>query len=349
MDEAKPTDTIGRKPFILILVLIIVIAGWTGSWFWLRGEVVRRMDDQIEKLSTRGIVVTCPQRTIGGWPFRMDIDCSDPTLTQPDRLTAVSVKHLRITALVYRPTLVIAELDGPLVATGPDGESVNATWSQLRASIGFSLSAMPKPDRVSVVVDALAAGAARPGSQEVKLMATHGEVHGRPAPDAVTGSSDFDLALDLTAATLSVADRVVGPEAVDWAIDSVARGLPPGGEPGQPFLKTWAGNGGRIDLRSARMSLGSFIVDGQGTVSAGDDGLLNGKIKLVASGLNVLMVPGAASMKGRAELIGLATAFTIFGKPATLGATTGRSLDLTLDRGRVKIGPTGFGHVPPLF
>jgi len=349
MDEAVPASTIGRRLFILALVLIILIAGWTGGWYWLRGEVARRMDDQIAKLATRGIVVTCPARIIGGWPFRMDIECDNPTLTERDRLTAASVKHLRVTALVYNPTLVLAELDGPLALTGPNGESVNATWSQLQGSIGFSLSSTIRPQRLSVTVDDLAAGVAKPGSQEVKLTSTHGELHARPAPDASAGSNDVDIAVNLTAATLSVADRVVGPEATDWTIDSVARGLPLGAETAQPFLKAWTGNGGKLDLRSARMSLGSFAIDGTGSLSAHDDGLLNGQIKLIASGLGALMSPTAATMKGRAELIGLATAFTLFGKPVTDGGITGRSLDLTIDQGRIKIGPTGFGHVPPLF
>jgi hypothetical protein len=349
MDDAVPASTIGRKLVILAIVLLILIAGWTGAWYWLTGEVARRMDDQIARLATRDIAVTCPQRTIGGWPFRVDIDCSNPTLTQIDRLTSASARHLRVTALVYNPALVLAELDGPLAVTGPNGESVNATWSQLQASVGISLSSPVRPQRVSIVVDGLAAGVAKPGGQETKLVASHAELHARPALDAANGSNDFDIAASLTAATVSIADRVVGPEATDWTIDSVARGIPLVGDVGQTFLKTWALNGGKLDLRSARMSIGAFALDGQGTLTAGADGLLNGKIKLIASGLSALTSPSAATMKGRAELIGLATAFTLFGKPYNEGGITGRSLDVPIDQGRIKIGPTGVGHIPPLF
>jgi len=352
MNEAAPPSTIGRKLLIVFVCLIVLIGGWTGGWFWLKGEAARRMDDQLERLATRGIAITCPDRTIGGWPFRFDIDCSNPTLTQPSRLTSVALKHLRLTTLVYQPTLVILELDGPLAATGPNGESIHAVWTQLQASIGLTLSPAIRPQRLSVAVDGLTAGAARPGSQEVKLTTTHAELHTRPAPDANPGAEDIDIAASLAAATVSIADRPIGPEATDWTLAAVARNLPASLVEGQSAAQAWAENLGRLDLRAVRMTLGAFALNGQGSLSIGLDGLLGGQIKLVASGLGSIMAPTAASLKGRAELIGLATAFTLFGKPVqdpSGTAPAGRGLDMTIEQGRIKVGPTAFGHIPPLF
>jgi hypothetical protein len=340
MDEAAPTaarGNTGRKLAILVIVIVLVTVGWTSGWFWLTGEVGRRLDDQLAALEARGLHASCPNRTIGGWPFRVDIDCSNVTLKQINQLTMVSLRHVRVTALIYNPTLVIAELDGPLAATGPNGETINATWSRLRSSIGFSLSPSIRPQRLAVEAEDLAAGVARPGAQEVKLTAAHAEVHGRQDPDAKPASNDLDLALDLTAATLSVGGHIVGPEATDYAVNAVARALPMAPIAGEPFVKTWANEGGRLDLRAVRLSLGGFAIDGQGYLTAGSDGLANGKIRLVASGINTLMSPAAATLKGRAELLGLATAF-MFG-----------SLDLTIDQGKAKIGQANLGQIPPLF
>jgi hypothetical protein len=311
------------------------------------------MDDQLALLAMRGVSVTCPDRAIGGWPFRMDIDCSNPTFSEPDRSIAATVKHLRITALIYQPTLVIAELDGPLTATGMGGETVHATWSQLQASLGFSLSPTIRPERLSVVADDFAATVERPDAEEIKLAATHGELHARPAPDASAGSNDVDVAVSMTAATLTNANRAVGPAEADYAVNVVARGLPIAPAAGGATLKDWVDSGGRVDIEGARLSVGGFSIDGKGYLTAGSDGLVNGQLTLVASGIGALMSPAATSIKGRAELLGLATVFTLFGSattpPPNSIAGAGKSLQLTIDQGRIKMGPTGFGRLPPLF
>jgi hypothetical protein len=306
------------------------------------------MDIEIARLAARGITATCPNRTIGGWPFRLDIDCDEPSLFQADQLTSVKLKHLRLTALIYNPTLVVAELDSPLTATGPKGEQVNANWSLLQASLGLSISPAIQPDRLAFVTDALSADVTRPTGQPLKLVSSHAEFHGRPSPDAGVGSTDIDAAISLTAATLSSADRPIGPEGVDWFVGLTARHLPHGaGNDG--FPRAWAANQAHVDVRSAKMALGGFTLEGMGGIDLLYDGILDGRIKLTATNLQSLMAPGAQSGKGRAELLGLATAFTIFGKPAPDAPPGSRSLDLVVDHSQVKIGPTGLGRIPPLF
>lgn len=351
MDDAAPASTIGRKLTILMLVLAVVVIGWTGGWFWLKGEVARRMDDQISRLDGRGLIVRCLDRTVSGWPFRIDIDCSDPSLTQKAGSAALSFNHLRVTTLVYNPTLVIAELDGPLQVTGQTGETASVTWTQLRASLGLTLLPTPKPGRLAIAGDGLVANVMRPGSPEAKLEATHVELHARQSPDAASGSNDVDLVVTLSAAKLSVANHSLGPEIADYGLDSVARGLPSErGEGG--FMKAWLGSGGSLVVRKGRMSVGGFSIDASGPVTANVDGSVNAPLKLIASGFATLMQPPAATMKGRNELMGLATVFTLFGKsvPEADGIPAGsRSVDLTIEQGRIKFGPTGVGHLPPVF
>ncbi len=292
MDDPAPTSTISHKLFILVAIVLAVAVAWTGGWFWIRSEVASRMDVQVGKLSDKGLSISCPERTIGGWPFRIDIDCSDPTFSQPSKLTTISVKHLRLTALIYQPARVIIELDGPLAATGPDGESINAVWTDLQASIGLVISSQVRPSRIAIVANGLIAGVAKPGGQEVKLQSAHAEIHARPAPDAVADSVDFDVAVNLTAAALSVADRILGPEGADWSIDSTIRNAPVSAASGggvRSMLKAWSADGGKLDIKNARMSQAGFTLDGQGVLSAGDDGLVDGQIKFVAAGFAALM------------------------------------------------------------
>lgn len=348
MDEPATTGTLGRKLPILITVLIVVVAAWTGGWFWLRAEAGRRMDAEIARLAARGVTLTCANRTIGGWPFRLDIDCDEPSVAQVDQLTSVKLKHVRLTALIYNPTLVIAELDGPLLATGPHGELVNASWSLLQASLGLSLTPAIKPDRLAIAGDAITASLSKPGGQELRLTTKHGELHARPAPDAVPGSTDVDAALTLTQTNVMNGERAVGPENVDWSVAATARHLPqaPGSE---GFARTWAANQAHLDVRYAKMGLGAFTLEGKGGLDILIDGIIDGRIKLTATNLAALM-GGGQTGKGRAELIGLATAFTIFGKSAGPDAPAGsRTLDVVVDHSQIRVGPTAVVRLPPLF
>lgn len=348
MDEPATTGSLGRKLPILITVLIVIVVAWTGGWFWLKNEAGRRMDAEIAKLAARGLTVTCANRSIGGWPFRLDIDCDDAGIAQVDQLTSVKLKHLRLTALIYNPTLVIAEMDGPLVATGPRGELVNASWSLLHASLGLSLTPAIKPDRLAVAGDAITVSFAKPGGQELKLVTKHAEVHARPAPDATSGSLDADVALNLTQTNVTNGDKTLGPENVDWSMAVTARHLPQAAGP-DGFLRTWAANQAHLDIRSAKMGLGGFSLEGRGGLDILFEGLLDGRIKLTATNLSALM-SGGQTGKGRAELIGLATAFTIFGKSAGPDAPAGsRTLDVVVDHSQIKVGPTAVGKLPPLF
>jgi hypothetical protein len=348
MAEPATSGTLGRKLPILIAVLVVIVAAWTGGWFWLKGEAGRRMDAEIAKLAARGITITCANRTIEGWPFRLDIDCDDAGIAQVDQLTSVKLKHLRLTALIYNPTLVIAEMDGPLVAAGPRGELVNASWSLLHASLGLSLTPTIKPDRLAVAGDAITASFAKPGGQDMRLTTKHAEIHARPAPDATAGSIDADLALSLAETTFTNGDKTLGPEKVDWSMAATARHLPQAPGP-DGFMRTWASNQAHLDIRSAKMGLGGFTLEGKGGLDVLFEGLVDGRIKLTATNLAALMGSGQTG-KGRAELIGLATAFTIFGKSAGPDAPAGsRTLDVVVDHSQIKVGPTAVGRLPPLF
>lgn len=348
MDEPATTGTLGRKLPILITVLIVIVAAWSGGWFWLRAEADKRMDAEIAKLATRGLTVTCANRTIGGWPFRLDIDCDDAGIAQVDQLTSVKLKHLRLTALIYNPTLVVAEMEGPLVATGPRGELVNASWSLLHTSVGLALTPTIKPDRLAIAGDAITLSIAKPGGQELRLATKHAELHARPAPDATAGSLDADVALSLAETTVTNGDKTLGPEKVDWSAAVTARHLPQASGP-DGFLRNWATNQAHLDIRSAKMGLGGFTLEGKGGLDILFEGLIDGRVKLTATNLAALMGSGQTG-KGRAELIGLATAFTIFGKSAGPDAPAGsRTLDVVVDHSQIKVGPTAVGRLPPLF
>ncbi len=343
-ETAKP-ERLGRRLVWLVVAIVVVAGGWSAAWMYLRSEVAARMDIQLDRARARGIAFVCPDRAIGGWPFRIDISCRSPSLDLTERLIHVSAAALRATALIYQPTRVIVELDGPLQADGPNGEALQANWTLLQASVGV---AGDGPRQVSVAGDGLSGVLTRLAEPEIRVAADHAEVHARPDPTPGPGSVDADLAARLAGVTANVGGKPVGPPGSNLDLDSVATGLPPG-PPGPNFLRQWQGNGGQLMLRSARFGTGGMMLDGEGTFSADAQGQVNGTLHLVGAGFGSLLGSQAGSAETRAALAALATAFTLYGKPAADKLPGGRSLDVGIAAGRMKVGSIPLVQLRPLF
>ena len=227
----------GRKIRLVTALLVVIGLAWTGIWLFIRSEVASRMDAELDKLRSRGLVIDCPDRSITGWPFRIEVACVGPSLSMPDRLVQAHAKALRVMALIYQPTTLIGELDGPVTASGANGEDIAADWRLLQASVKL---AGTRPSLVSIAGDGLSGTLRKPGTPDVTFVAEHGEVHGRPAPDAAEGQVDIDLAARFAAVTLTLGGKPLGPAEGNLLIDSVARRLPARAEPGASFDSTSA-------------------------------------------------------------------------------------------------------------
>ena len=62
-------------PFILLLV---VVAGWTAYWFIAKSQIEKGLDEWIGKERASGAVVEYSTRSLGGYPFRFELDVADP-------------------------------------------------------------------------------------------------------------------------------------------------------------------------------------------------------------------------------------------------------------------------------
>ena len=51
-----------------IVLLVLVVAGWSTAWLYASSEAGRQVDAWIRKEAAQGRTWTCPNRTIGGYP-----------------------------------------------------------------------------------------------------------------------------------------------------------------------------------------------------------------------------------------------------------------------------------------
>src|SRR5215470_5422444 len=135
------TDLMPRRIHWAMLPLVVVVvlaAAWTAFWFYAAAEAQAMLDRWREQESRLGRVYTCGSLNAGGYPFRIEVRCSDATLemrtTQP--AVVVTAKNMTAVAQVYQPTLLIAEVTGPLVVSDPGGRnSFVANWTVAQASL----------------------------------------------------------------------------------------------------------------------------------------------------------------------------------------------------------------------
>lgn len=83
-----PATKTSRKPnrfwlFAPFVLLVIVIAAWTVYWFIARSLINQGIDDWIAAERERGADIEYASRTMGGYPFRFELDLSDPVYAGP--------------------------------------------------------------------------------------------------------------------------------------------------------------------------------------------------------------------------------------------------------------------------
>lgn len=324
--------------------MALAIGGWTVAWFAIRANVAERVDAELRRLSESGLVLDCPGREIAGYPFRIEIRCPTSVAVE-DRLSGLraTLAGARTATQIYSPKLTIVELDGPITVRDLGGEIGGGRWRLLRASIRVSEGRL---ERAILEGDGIEGRATKPNEPVVAFKADRIVLHGRP--DAA--GSSFDVGARLGAAALTVDGRPVGPNALDMVLDAAAIRLPgPASGSGKPFLAAWADNDGRLDIRSVKASTGGLEIDGRGALALESNGRLTGAIKLVATGLDTVAAGAIGGTKVPTDLAVMASGFLLFGKPHKEGPVAGRSLDFTIDQGRMRLGSTPLGVLPPLF
>ena len=102
-----------RPAWIVILpagLLLLAAIGWTAAWFYASGRVSGEIDAWIAREATQGRNWSCADRSIGGFPFRFELVCTEPTLTfsGPSQWKVTS-RRAHAVAQVWDPQHIIAE------------------------------------------------------------------------------------------------------------------------------------------------------------------------------------------------------------------------------------------------
>jgi hypothetical protein len=366
-----------------IAVLVALAAGWCGLWYYAASVTGRTLSGWMAREAAAGRTYTCGSEGISGFPLRIQVRCTQAAATvnsfQPP--FAAAAQDITFTAQVYRPTVLVGDITGPLtVATPGQPPSFVATWSSARISVS---GLPPDPDAVVVTLEQPHLNHGADANAPTLFAADDAGFTARIVDGSAANQPVIDAVLHLASATLpSVHPLLADPLQGD--VEVVLRGfkdLSP--KPLAARFREMQASGGSIEIKSLRLERPDAIVTGTGKLTINADGKLDGLVNVAISGLdNIVPLLGIDKLIGQgldkltrtgggqsgqglsaldSFLPGLsgvvrdsANASVVddlkkMGQPTQIGDKPATVLPLRFSDGSVYLGMIRIGEVPPLF
>src|SRR5262249_54302272 len=158
-----------------------VCAGWSAVWLHARWTVEQSIAAWSDWETQAGNTYGCSERSVSGYPFRVEVRCADPVATVLAGRSRLTIKaaELRAVGNLLQGGVVRAVLTGPVSITGP-GYSVAGSWTRAETTIdGTAL----RLDQLAVVLEGFKFDRMTRGGSETLVSG------GRAAPDHPFGRS----------------------------------------------------------------------------------------------------------------------------------------------------------------
>ncbi len=373
------TDLVSRSrrwPYVLALLMAALAGGWTAAWFYAESRAGAVIEGWRQREARAGRVHRCASESIGGFPFRFELRCLEPTL---DLKTATrhlhfAAKDIVLTASLWQPTRFTGAVVGPLAVTEP-GQTATIVGNWRAANL--ELRGLPNaPERGTIVLDNPVFDRTEGGDTQRLFTAQRLEAVGR----MLAGSARQNPVIEVTARmSAGVAPNLhpVTENPLDADITAVLRGLrdfrP---KPLPERFREIQEAGGNIEIKHARFRQAETIAQANGTLGLTPRGRLDGQLRVAVANLAAMLpalrldrqaqqpsparvdketgrldrlAPGlgnaARSNIGPALLAGL----NFIGQPVTIEGQRALALPLRFSDGTIALGPIPLGQIAPLF
>jgi len=374
MDHPGPTRRRRIWPLLVPVVVVIALAVlWTGLWFYAASAAEAAIAGWREREAKVGRFYGCQKETIGGYPLRIEVRCSEPRaeLRNEQPPLALKATDLLVVAQIYQPTLLIGEFIGPLTIAEPGKPPSHiANWTLAQASVRGTPRA---PERVSIVVDGPTVDRVGEGGNAAVLRAQRIELHGRMAAGSATDNPVIELALRLTSAAAPELHPLAA-QPLDADIVAMLRGLADfAPKPWPARFQELQARGGRIEIGKARVQQGEVIAAGAGQLGLTARGGLDGQLQItvvaiekvlhaldldrlmsqgkVGSTIDALdrIMPGLGNLARQNAAPGIIAGLGAMGQTTTLEGKPAITVPLRFADGAIFLGPFQIGRAPPLF
>lgn len=270
-----------KRIIILGAIVLLVVLGASAAWYYAAGLVRQEVERLAFADGETSPQLTCASLGISGYPFAFDIDCTDAVVVSGDLM--VEVPGLRLSAMVYQPTHILASAKGPAqLSDAFTGQRSAVSWSSLDGSLRLTDQRIA---RLSIVGNDLSWNDLLLGDT-VLAKSSHAEFHLLDMPEA--HDADRKLAslalylkadaLDLPAATLANAALEVEAELSAIPDDLSAFGA-------APILSAWQRAGGHLKIVGIRASDASADLDASGDLALDAQGFPTGTVAIDSKGV----------------------------------------------------------------
>lgn len=359
-----------------LAVVVVIGVGWSGFWFYASSRAETAIAAWRARNAQAGRQYSCGRLSTGGYPFRIEVICSDPTVTLNDQGRPLSAKAARVhvAAQIYDPTLLIAEIVGPLTVNEAGLPPLQANWRLAQMSLRGRPSA---PERLSVVFHHPWIRQKVNGTELSVLSAKHIEIQARVRTPASDRTPVLDVALELTDATAPMLHPIAA-QPFDLSVVATLHGLDNLRPlPLKARLRQLQAAGGRLQITRLHVHQGDVTGVGAGNLTLNPDGRLNGELTMTVAGLDEVLpklgikqldpaagngghlaheldkldrlIPGLGGFARKHAGVGLAAGLTLIGHPADLNGKPALTLPLRFVDGVAYLGPVHLGTVRPLF
>jgi hypothetical protein len=364
----------GRRYMIVLLIALALSAGWAWAWKYAAAQAQGALEGWRVREAKAGRVYSCGAQSVGGFPFRIEVNCHRASAQLRDKDMALEIKtpSVVVAAQVYQPETLVSQFIGPLtVAVAGHAPFISANWTYGESRVTGTPRA---PQSASLSFERPTVDRTVDGKRENLLSAKHIEIRGRIASGSATDHPVIEVSLRAERASAPGFNRAAEPP-IDVDLTVVLRGLAdfsPAPWP-QRFRQLQAA-GGRIDITQARVKQGDTLAVGKGSLSIDGKGQLAGQLHVTVAGLEPFLAaigaataiqksrdmdkvagmldrlsPGLGDVARQQAGANLGLGITMLGQPATLNGRQAVTLPLRFADGIAYLGPIPLGPTPALF
>jgi hypothetical protein len=364
----------GLRYTILLFIVLALVAGWTGFWKFASVKAQEAIEDWRAREAKAGRIYNCGSQTVGGYPFRIEVNCERASALFRSNHPPVELKasSLVVLAQVYQPGLLISEYHGPLTI-GELGKlpDIVADWKLAQSSVRGTPAA---PSRASLVFEQPAVDRMNGGDRQSLLRAKHFEIHGRMVEGSAADKPVIEIALQLDRASAPTLHPAAA-QPIDANVTGVLRGLNDfSPKPWSVRFREMQAAGGRIDITQARVQQGEILAVGGGSLSINGNGRLEGQLRVTMTGLDQFLAaigaqqrvqssfsmdklvgaldrlaPGLGDVARQQAGANIALGINMLGEQTMLEGKRAVTLPLRFTDGSVFLGPIPIGNTPALF
>lgn len=334
------------------VIVAALIGAWSLFWYFAMQETQSLLEAWISREKSIDRIWTCPDRQIAGYPFQIQISCTDAGFAGEvfSKQVTGSLKGIHITASLLHPDQADALIEPPFEWHSADGDGqMTLQWDAMLVR----LDGLPQDlDAISIEgtnvslqgsIKGLGALTGRAGSVSSAIAA----VPERRADDVYT----FNLMLQNV--SIPFFDSLLGSAPSDAIQLNGTVTKADFRAPGKVAerLDHWRQAGGQLDLSDATLIRGPTKIAARGTLQLDDQHRPQGQLDAQFSGAEPLLKRFGINP----ALIGAGSLLTALlgGKPNNAATQNGGSslrLPVTLRSGFVSVGPVKTNlAIPPLY